>query len=69
MDGNEYEEKYLVEKDDTFVFATVTDIDRMSVDDMNHCPKCIIRNGMKSFQEVKDYIKTKRGNNDSEIKT
>ena len=65
MDGNEYIEKYLkikeTKKDVKVSFYTSKELDKVSFDGLNHIPKCVINKKMKTFQELKKYVKSKKG--------
>lgn len=59
MDSDEYVEKRLKYNkiDKKYDFVSRDELFNMSISDSNKLLKCVVKNNMKSFQELKDYYK------------
>lgn len=65
IDGDKYIEKHLkvLDNGDRVEFMTQDEIDNLSLDELNATYKSVITQDIKSFQELKDYVKAKTDNN------
>ncbi len=55
MDNDEYKEQYFTMDDDGVVHFV--DHSNLSLNELNNTPKCVIKKGMTTFKELKDYYK------------
>lgn len=61
MDGDKYREQLLKAVDDgaNMVFMTEDEVAQMGIGDFNQAYKCVITEDIKSFEELKEYVKAR----------
>lgn len=59
MDEETYVEKYLKEVGETLEFVTDEELNLMSLSNIDKLYRCVAHKDMKSFSEVREYVKSK----------
>lgn len=61
MDGDTYKEQFLKAVDDgaNMVFMTEDEVNILHLDELNQSYKCVITEDIKSFEELKEYVRAR----------